>query len=71
MHALLLVKFDDERSQVLRNMTFTESSPGMIRKKEFETMEQVVKAIEESFGIPPSVLHRALSDFVMNMDAWN
>jgi hypothetical protein len=71
MNSVLLVRFDTGSSRILHNMTFIESKGESVSRKHLETMEGVVGAIEEVFGIPQAISRVALEGVSMHRDAWS
>ena len=71
MNAILLVRFDENSSLVLRNKTLTESNGAAMQKRTLEFLDDVIDVIERRFGIPAAMSAVALEGLSFNQDAWD
>lgn len=60
MNALLIVRFGDNLSRVLRNRSYTELNGSIVRVRNLDSVEEIVAVIEQRFGIPAEIARIAL-----------
>jgi arylamine N-acetyltransferase len=71
MNAVLLVRFGDNSSDVLHNLTRIECRGTVTEKTELRTTEELIREIEDVFGIPSAISRIALNGLAMRRDAWS
>lgn len=70
MNAVVVAKFEEDRSLVLHNRTLIESRGAVVRKRDLAGRSGVIDALETEFGIPPAVAGAALPDMNRLEDPW-
>ena len=71
MNAVLIARFDSNRSQVLHNMMLTEWDGMDVKKTSLLTEEELNRTIEKLFGIPSAISQIALEGVSLHQDAWS
>jgi arylamine N-acetyltransferase len=71
MNALLLTRFDYDSFKVIHNMTITESYGDVSKKHSFDSIEQLVSVINESFNIPRAIVLESIDGLQMLKNAWS
>jgi len=71
MNSILLVRFGDNFSKRIHNMTYLESKGISVKKKNFRNIMELTNAIREIFSIPPEITKTAIEGLSMNRSAWS
>jgi hypothetical protein len=71
MNALLLVRCEADRSTVVHNRELIELQGTDVQRTVLPTTEALVRTIHTAWGMPESIVRRALEGLSFNGDAWN
>ncbi|HUI09331.1 MAG TPA: arylamine N-acetyltransferase [Bacteroidota bacterium] len=70
MNAVVVTRFEDDRSLVLHNRTLIESRGTVSTRRELSGRSDVIAALEERFGMPSRISDAALPDMKRLDDPW-
>ncbi len=70
MNAILLARFYADRAVVIHNLTLLESQGTSSRTASLTSLDELLSAIEERFGIPRDIACIALADIKLTRTAW-
>jgi N-hydroxyarylamine O-acetyltransferase len=71
MNAIVLIRFDGERSYAIHNFTFTESSTDRSHTRNLANRDELTECIADVFSISPSVTREALKQVPRFYDVWD
>ncbi len=71
MNAVLIARFDSDRSLVLHNMKLTMTNGFDVKEISLPTKEELPRTIEKIFGIPSAISQVALKGISLHQDAWS
>lgn len=71
MNAVVLIRFETDRSYAIHNLTLTESHNAQSRTRSLHSREELVSCIEDVFGISSSLAGDALAGVSLFKDVWD